>query len=333
MTETALQISNNPTITAMINAWIDEKDTSHSHSPKTKHAYEETMKSFRDALHAEGLDVNAAPQDILRIAQQWASARSRASKRTGPVAPATYNQRLAILSSFYAYLDSQAQLQGESYPNPIGAIKKPKVQAYAEVTPLDDNVVFDGLLSIDTSTPRGKRDYALLAIGLLTGRRASELVGLRMKDVRIAGKKVTLHFDHCKGGKKMDDTLEPETARVFLDYLHAVYGAHLFTKGNDAPVWVSFSRRNAKQPISIHTLIDICTDHLGESKVHALRHKFAADMIEAGAPITELQYRLGHENITTTSIYTKRLRGAENPYASKLSSRFGIGKRRNEENE
>ncbi len=317
-----------PTIELMIAGWIAQTMESKSHSARTQHAYQETMQSFRDALQAEGLDIDGAPGDIIRIARAWAVARSEQAKRTGPVSPATYNNRLAIISSFYAYLNAQAKLHDTTYPNPIEAIEKPKVQAYAEAAPLDADAVFDRLLSIDRTTITGKRDYALLAIGLQTGRRASELVGLRMRHVKFSGKKITLHFDHCKGGKKMRDTLDPDTTAVFLDYLHAVYGADLLQVDNDAPVWKSLSRQNKDQPISIHTLIDICEKYLETSKIHALRHTFAVEMIEAGAPITELQHRLGHENITTTSIYTKRLRSADNPYATRLSSRFGIGKSR-----
>lgn len=316
----------NPTIETMIEGWIAQKMESKSHSERTEQAYRKTMQSFRDALHSEGLDINAAPGEIIRVARAWASSRSEKAKRAGAVSPATYNQRLAIISSFYAYLNDQAKLQDTTYPNPIEAIDKPKVQAYAEAAAMDADEVFERLLAIDRSTLAGKRDYALLAIGLQTGRRASELVGLSMRHVKFSGKKITLHFDHCKGGKKMRDTLDPDTAAVLLDYLHAAYGADLLTADKDAPVWKSLSRQNKDQPISIHTLIDICEKYLDVSKIHALRHTFAVEMMEAGAPITELQHRLGHENIATTSIYTKRLRSADNPYATRLSSRFGIGK-------
>jgi site-specific recombinase XerD len=94
----------------------------------------------------------------------------------------------------------------------------------------------------------------------------------------------------------------------------------------DAPVWVSMSRQNYGQAISIHALTDICENYLGTGKVHALRHTFAVEMDKAGAPLAEIQHRLGHESVATTSIYLKAVRSADNPYASRLSARFGIGK-------
>jgi integrase len=66
------------------------------------------------------------------------------------------------------------------------------------------------------------RNYALLAVALYTGRRASELVGLTGADVQIMGKgkgaRVLLRF-HCKGGKVEYNKLDEETSVVFLEYL------------------------------------------------------------------------------------------------------------------
>jgi integrase len=48
-------------------------------------------------------------------------------------------------------------------------------------------------------------------------------------------------------------------------------------------------------------------------------------MEQAGASISEIQRRLGHENATTTRLYLGRLHASENPYASTLDDLFGIG--------
>ena len=321
----------NQTVENIIDGWIAEKLNSKSGSKKTEKAYRDTITSFRARLQHGGIDLDSDDvQTIKQVAEIWAGTRSlnieRKPRHTGKVSPSTYNQRLAILSSFYTYVQEQMSQQGNTeYINPIKLIKKRKVQAYADAAPLDVDVLSDQLLDIDRNTTQGKRDYALIAIGLLTGRRAGELVSLRMQHVKFSGKKITLHFDHCKGGKKKRDTLDSDTASVFLEYLHAVYGADLFKVDNDAPVWVSLSPRNKGQAISTYTLADICEKHLGISKAHALRHTFAVESEKAGAPISEISARLGHSSEKITGTYLKQARSADNPYAGKLAARFGIG--------
>jgi site-specific recombinase XerD len=122
----------------------------------------------------------------------------------------------------------------------------------------------------------------------------------------------------------MRDRLDEETSAVLLEYLHAQYGKQLLTLAPDAPIWVSYSKQNRGQAISTQALSDICEKYLETSKVHGLRHTFAVGMIRSGAPITDLAGRLGHTDIKITQIYTKEIMGEENPYAEKLTSRFGI---------
>jgi site-specific recombinase XerD len=122
----------------------------------------------------------------------------------------------------------------------------------------------------------------------------------------------------------MRDQLDAEASAVLLEYLHAQYGKQLLVLDPGVPVWVSYSKQNRGQAISAKTLSNICAQHLETSKVHGLRHTFAVGMIRSGAPITDLAGRLGHTDIKITQIYTKEIMGDENPYAEKLTARFGI---------
>lgn len=49
------------------------------------------------------------------------------------LSPATYNQRLAILSSFYGYAHRQGLLTGE---NPIGRVERRPVNLYGDASAL-----------------------------------------------------------------------------------------------------------------------------------------------------------------------------------------------------
>jgi site-specific recombinase XerD len=315
------------TIDSAIVEWLAQKET-RTGSQKTRRAYEETMQQFRVFLASGSLDLLSNPIDVARVAALWANMRASTSRRADTeVSPSTYNQRLAILSSWYTFVQETYHLD---IPNPMKEVKKRPVQAYAAAEPIAPEIVEQGLEEINRRSLQGMRDYALLAVALATGRRASELVGLRGQDVKIAGAgrcnkdaHITLTF-HCKGGKVMRDLLDAETSAVLLEYLHAQYGKQLLVLDPGAPVWVSYAKQNRGQAISAKTLSNICSAYLETSKVHALRHTFSVGMVRSGAPITDLAGRLGHTDIKITQIYTKEIMGDENPYAEKLTTRFGI---------
>ena len=313
------------TLDKAITEWLEQKRI-RTGSHKTYNAYRDAMQSFRLVLSRGNLDLLDNPTDIQRLAAIWANARNGQSRRPGEdVSPSTYNQRLAILSSFYTFLQEVYHLD---IPNPIESVKKRPVQAYAAASPIEPETVEQGLLSINRTTLQGLRDYAILAVALATGRRAHELVTLRFAHIKIAGGKkeqrVTLTFAHCKGNKQMRDRLDVETSAVLLEYLHVQHGKNLLHVPGSTPLWLSYSRQNYGAAISTKTLANICEEHLETSKVHALRHTFAVGMMKSGAPITDLAARLGHTDIKITHTYAKEIMGDENPYSEKLTARFGI---------
>ncbi len=88
-------------------AWLHAK-AGRSGSRETKLAYAATITAFRELVQDAGLDLDGDGVAITLLAQQWAG--------HGDPAPATYNRRLAILSSFYRYAAQQRLLPTD---NPI----------------------------------------------------------------------------------------------------------------------------------------------------------------------------------------------------------------------
>lgn len=87
-----------------INEWIARKKI-RTGSEKTETAYQDTMQGFRSFLAQGHLDLLDNPVDVVRVAAIWASMRSISTRHSDQaVAPSTYNQRLAILSSFYSFM-------------------------------------------------------------------------------------------------------------------------------------------------------------------------------------------------------------------------------------
>ena len=143
------------------------------------------------------------------------------------MSPATFNQRLAILSSFYTYAIKQEVLD----KNPIKLIDRRPVDAKDAALPMGESEIAEAFSKIDRGTLKGLRDYALLSTLVTTGRRSREMASLCWGDVRLSGRgkssKMLITWQHCKGNKQLRDEIEPRTKTALLAYLHALHGADL----------------------------------------------------------------------------------------------------------
>jgi site-specific recombinase XerD len=316
--DTRLQISSGVirmSLDQCIAAWIDAK-ANRSESAKTKKAYSDTLYQFRSLLQSSGLDLDSDPAIVAPLAQGYAG-YSVKKKR---VTPATFNQRLAILSSFYTY----AMRMDILISNPIDKVERRIAHTEDAAIHLKPDIVKDALASIDRSTIEGKRDYAILAVALETGRRVSEIASLTYGDIQKQGKTAKIIFKRCKGNKQMTDTLPISITNILFEYLYAIYDSDLYRLSKDAPVWVAFSDRCKGKAITPRTIQRICEKYLGTSKAHVTRHTWAVQMSKNGASLQQIQKGLGHTNLATTSRYMDEQLGYENPYAESLADVWGI---------
>jgi site-specific recombinase XerD len=284
----------------------------------TETAYRDILLSLRTYLQERGLDLDHI---LASMIQDWASLRASSSKREGTVAPSTYNQRVAAVSSFYRWLIEKGIY---AHNNPADQLARASVQKYEQARALNPQLVRSKLKAIDRSTPRGLRDYMLLQVALNTGRSTKELASLTWQHITMDDECVILTFERCKGGKTMYHTLDIQLSQALLSYLRSVYGERLGTLSPDTPLWMSFSDRSYGQAIGSQTIADICEMHLGVSTVHTLRHTFALTMEQLGAETSTIQSQLGHECRSTTDCYLERLKKAYNPYSSALATVFGV---------
>jgi integrase/recombinase XerD len=303
------------TLDQCIAAWIHAK-AYRSESKKTKSAYQDTLTQFRELLVSQGIDLDADASILAPLAQGWAGR----GKDGSDVLPSTFNQRLSILSSFYKYAIKHEVV----HSNPIERVERRVIRKYNAAHFLESSTVKEGLAAIDRSTLEGKRDYALLAVALQTGRRVSELAGLRYGHIQKRGNTCTVTWMRCKGNKQMTDELPERTTKAIYEYLHAHYGSALGTLRADAPMWVSYSPHNEGEAIGIRTISRISEKYLGTSKVHALRHTWAVTMHNRGAKLSVIGRGLGHSNLKTTSDYLEEQLAYANPYARALEDEFGI---------
>ncbi|HEV2461502.1 MAG TPA: site-specific integrase [Ktedonobacterales bacterium] len=285
-------------IESFIAGWLD----AHTASARTWRAYCDTIESFAAALAAHGLRLGSTPSLVAAVAQRWA--KQRADGRPGEVSSGTQAQRLAIVSSFYRYAARMAH--PVVVPNAIEQVARQRVQAYRGARALPDADVRRRLAAINRTTPAGVRDFALLLLGLQTGRRRQELAAMRWADVEVTGESASITWPRCKGGQVMRDDLPAEVAAplmAWLAVLQRVSAPAELPEGTRAvaPIWTSLAHNgSAGHQLTGQAISDICRVRLGTSKVHALRHSFAQQMEELGAHVSEIRDRLGHASLDTT---------------------------------
>lgn len=294
-----------------IAAWLSEK-SSLSHSAETQRAYSAMIAKFRLALQQANLDLDSPYHQVSLVAQAFAGA--------GKPKAATYNRRLAVLSSFYDHAIKHGLIAPQ---NPIELVARRRTQAYRGAKALDMTHIQQALAAIDRRYLQGQRDYALLSVALITGRRVSELAKLRLADIEQAEHKAFRLTWRTKGDELHHDILPARISQALDLYLGQLYD-NWPEQDPQAAVWASTSKHNRGQPISSQAIADICQKRLGISKVHRLRHTFAHNMEQHGAKLSEIQRKLGHKNIATTSLYLQVLASDENPYAEAIEQSIGI---------
>lgn len=310
----------------MVRAWLHAK-RGRTNSEATEQRYAATLATFRALLHTQGIDLDGDTALVATLAQGWA-ASSRTGARTGArtgegVAPATFNQRVNVLSSFYRYVIRQGlfvDTQGNARANPIDRIDRRQAQAYANARALPSTLVRERLAAIETDTLLGMRDAALLWLTLTTGRRLSEVAGIRREHMSLDGDTLVITFPHAKGGKVLRDALDARVAAILALYLRTL-DVEMPTHESSA-VWVAIGPHGRGKALHKRSLERICEQRLGTSHFHALRHTFAHAMEDLGAKISEIQARLGHSSIAVTGVYLARLSSEKNPYAGAIAALF-----------
>jgi integrase/recombinase XerD len=135
-----------------------------------------------------------------------------------------------------------------------------------------------------------------------SGLRVSELTGLRLSDMY---RKEGYIIVHGKGSKQRLVPISPEADKWFAYWLE---DRSRLTVRPDAADIAFLNRRGGQLTRAmIFTIIRRLALVAGIKKTispHTLRHSFATHLLQNGADLRIIQQLLGHEDITTTEIYT-----------------------------
>ncbi len=260
-----------------------------NHSKYTVISYQNDLENFQQFLICESISVKDVDYKIIRNYLSYLYSKNY-SKRT-------IARHISCLRSLYHYLMKEHIIT----KNPMKLISNPKLD---QTLPkfLYTNELEDLLLIPDQTTPLGIRDAVMLELMYSTGVRVSELVSIQLKDILLYERKIKVMG---KGSKERYVLYGSRLQTLFDKYLSGMRSNLLKDKNNDFLLLNHLG--NPLTTAGVRTILNKIIQK-GALKFHisphVLRHTFATHMLNEGADLKSVQELLGHENLSTTQIYT-----------------------------
>lgn len=289
-----------------------------SFSKLTVRAYRDSVAFFIDWLNEETdvEDLAGVTPETLSSFQTWLftveKTKSRGPRKrsrekgsnsgsTGErLAAASQGAKLSALKSFFRFLAREGKLLVDPAAG-LTLPKRRKLLPQALITPKEAIRLCE---SIETKTPMGLRNRAIVEVLYTTGIRNAELRSLTLSDFDSSAG--TLSIRAGKGGKDRVVPLGPLVSAVLSDYIAQARPklpvkpgvTHVFVSEHGWPLWAA----------SVVRIVDQAARHAGIKKPvrpHRLRHACATHMLAGGADVRHIQRLLGHSTLATTEIYTR----------------------------
>jgi len=166
---------------------------------------------------------------------------------------------------------------------------------------------------LTAATAAGRREAAMFVLAFSHGLRVSELAGLRVSDVDLPNGKILIR--RLKGS---NDSWQGICADLFGFDERAVIAAWLterqWVPGADSDLLFPSRKMRADgsrqlDRAQLHRIFGRVCDAAGvpeeRQHLHALRHSCGQLLFNAGVRLEEIQHRLGHRSIASTSIYAR----------------------------
>ncbi len=303
-----------PTLTEALEDWLTVRSAGRGLSPNTLRAYRRDIAAVAEQFVGPHADTDERPPaervSVDKLTPD-AVVTALASIQHAGAAPATRARIHGTLAALCAYLVRQGHLTVD--PMSAAGLERPKqprsLPRYIE----RDTEIARVLAMAATPDPDGRmvwpqRDIALAAVLVGTGVRASELCGLRIRDlvldvenpyVRVTG----------KGGAMRDCPLPPEVTTTLTDYVESRNQRTKRRARRDDPVWLN-NRGQALTPATLDHHVRRWYARAGVplprgAAAHAFRHTVAMQLIARGEPVNVVQALLGHASLSSTQIYIR----------------------------
>jgi integrase/recombinase XerD len=223
--------------------------------------------------------------------------------RTGGKTTRSIARAVSAIRSFYRFLLADGKIK----TNPLLEIETPRFKPPIPRVLSEEEMA--RLLKLPSDQRLALRDATILELLYATGLRVSELISLKKSDVNIEAGFLVASGKRSKERMVPMGTYAREVLKMYLEQIKPK-GAFLFPNRSGGPM----TRQAIWKLVRKYGVL------LAQGKLypHMLRHTFATHLLEGGADLRSVQLLLGHEDISTTQIYThvdrKRLKELHKKY-------------------
>ena len=160
---------------------------------------------------------------------------------------------------------------------------------------------------VDRSSPKGKRDYAILLLACRLGLRSADIRALRLDDLKWEA--ATIEITQSKTRAPLCLPLTEELGEALIDYLKSgrPQTAHREVFLRLTPPFVPFAENGNLHHIVTHwkQLAGIRFRTKQRHGLHSLRHTLATRLLREQTPFHVIAAILGHATTASTLIYAK----------------------------
>ena len=265
----------------LINDFKNYLELERNYSNNTSLSYIKDVTLFSDFIKKDLLLVDK--KDI----EKYIRSLNKSSK--------TISHVISSLKSFYNYYMRMGNIKS----NPTDEIDRPKIEKkIPEFLTLEE---VSSLLNFEVNNEFEARNKAILELLYSSGLRISELISLELSNIDL---------DEClvrvmgKGSKERIVPLGDYAIDALKEYIY--FYRPMLNKNNSSYVFLNNRGGVLSRQFIFKVIKEECIKKGIRKNVspHTLRHTFATHLLKNGADLRIIQELLGHENLSTTQIYT-----------------------------
>lgn len=281
----------------LLNMFIQYLQIEKDFSPYTVEFYTKDIKNFFLFMNEQGIEhvENVEYFDVrLYLTKLYNDKLSRKSVA----------RKISSLRSFFKFLLKEKIIQ----ENPFSYVSIPKIEKRLPDFFYEEEIreLFKACAG---DTPLDQRNQVILEILYGTGIRVSELCNIRLQDIDLD---LSVILIHGKGKKLRYVPFGSFAQDALVRYLQDGRKKILKNSKQDHEFLLVNYRGGKLTPRGVATILNQIIEKSslhGNIHPHKLRHTFATHLLNNGADMRIVQELLGHENLSTTQVYTHVTKG------------------------